>query len=179
MKTILISGTTNGIGRAMAETLYKNGFRLILLNRNRGKAEQIKSGLLEFETNKGSLDLFDVDFSSLISIKNCAEIILKKYSSIDVLINNAGVYCDHAQKTTDGIEMTFGVNYIAPFFLSKLLLPVLQKSPDPRIINISSKAGLYGKIHFKNSLKERHPHGFKGYSASKYVMLLWTRKTAA
>lgn len=175
---IIISGTTNGIGWATLRELFKNGHELITINRNINRAEEVKK---EFEQEfkfGGSIINFNADFSDLESVQLVCREISSYYTSVDVLINNAGLFCDSHQQTAQGLEMTLGVNYFAPVLLTRGLLPLLKKSGSSRIINVSSKAALFGKIRFKKLCSSKHPHGFPGYSASKFAVVLWTRSLA-
>lgn len=175
---IIISGTTNGIGYATLRELFKNGHELITVNRNIERAEEIKKEFEKEIKTEGSIKNFYADFSDLGSVQLVCQEIKSHISSVDVLINNAGLFCDSHQQTAQGLEMTLGVNYFAPVLLTRSLLPLLKDSGRGRIINLSSRAALFGKIRFKKLCSAKHPHGFPAYSASKLAVVLWTRSLA-
>ncbi|UJR30223.1 hypothetical protein I4U23_017761 [Adineta vaga] len=131
-QTIIITGATSGIGRVCAVRLAKLGARVILGIRGQERAERIANEISK-ESQGGLVIGYDLDISSLESIKNFAE----KIDHVDVLINNAGTVHEAYSITTDGIEKQFATNYIGHFYLTQLLLPLLQNS---RIVNISSIA---------------------------------------
>jgi len=95
------------------------------------------------------------------------------------LINNAGVYCAKREETEDGFEKTMGINYFGPFLLTNLFLPILEKTPEARIINVSSNAYFQGKINLNDLNLEKRYQGFKAYSASKLAIVLFTLELAA
>jgi len=172
-KIILITGATNGIGLETAKELASRGYKIIMACRNIEKANMIRDEIREVSQNK-NVEVMKVDLSSLKSIRNFSEELHEKYDNLHVLINNAGVFCDTSMKTAEGFEMTMGVNYIGTYYLTKLLLDLLKNARGARIINISSKAALFGKLKLNENFLENHPHGFKAYSASKLALLLAT-----
>ena len=175
---IIISGTTNGIGYATLRELFRNGHELITVNRNIDRAEEVKKKFEQDVKTEGSITNFNADFSDLDSVQSVCREIKSHYSIVDVLINNAGLFCDSYRQTAQSLEMTLGVNYFAPVLLTQGLLPLLKESGRARIINVSSRAALFGKIRFKNFYSLNAPHGFPAYSASKLALVLWTRSLA-
>lgn len=172
-KLILITGATSGIGMEMARELAIKGNRIILACRNIEKTEKVKREIIS-DSNNENVEIMRVDLSSLESIYKFEKDFYKKYDKLDVLINNAGVFCDKHMETVEGFEMTMGVNVIGTYYITKLLIRALKNVKTARIINISSKAALFGKISLKENYFEKHPHGFKAYSASKLAQILIT-----
>jgi len=172
-KTILITGATSGIGLETAKELAIRGYKVIMACRNIEKANKIRDEIIETSKNK-NVEVMKIDMSSLKSIRNFSQEFHEKYDTLHVLINNAGVFCDTPMKTSEGFEMTMGVNYIGTYYLTKLLLDLLKNAKGARIVNVSSKAGLFGKLKLNKNFLETHPHGFKAYSASKLAVLLVT-----
>lgn len=164
---ILITGATSGIGLATLKRLYKD-HQIIMAVRNMDLGKKIKKDLA------GDIDLMYLDLSSFESIIAFHKSLTNKYAYIDVLINNAGVFSDKRILTKEGYELTLGVNYLGQYLLTKLLVNTLKVCDYSRIINVSSKAGLHGKLHLKKDLMKNHPHGFRAYSASKKAQLMMT-----
>tara|TARA_Y100001936_G_scaffold152921_1_gene149118 strand:- start:872 stop:1735 length:864 start_codon:yes stop_codon:yes gene_type:complete len=178
-KTVVISGATNGIGKAAAIELSKEQPKLIFTYRNESLAEDL---LAEIKNLFPDTQVHSVycDFSNQDSIKKCAEKINGLCKNIDVLINNAGVVNTSYHETSDGIENTFAVNHLGYFLFTNLLLKKLKGENETRIINVSSAAHSFVKeiqwqdINFKNNFKQ----GLRCYGQSKLANLLFTRYLA-
>mmetsp|Transcript_23438 Transcript_23438/g.36811 ORF Transcript_23438/g.36811 Transcript_23438/m.36811 type:complete len:554 (-) Transcript_23438:330-1991(-) len=138
-KTILITGPTSGLGKETALRLANAGAKVILTYRSLEKSEGVVSMLKAIEApNPG---VFRMDLSSLESVYTCALAIRKEYQRLDVLILNAGRSSAYPPKVSkDGIETTFQENYLGHYLLTRMLLPLLQKSPGSRIVTVSSSA---------------------------------------
>ena len=178
-KTILITGATSGIGLEAAKILADKGCKLYFTARDKGKAEKT---LQEFISTSGNNDIsyFLCDFASLKSVKELAETVSAALPKLDVLINNAGVWEMEFKDSTDGIEMNFAVNYLAPFLLTNLLLPVLEKAEHARIINTSSMAHRRNILHLDDIEFRHQPYnGVSTYSQSKLCNLLFTLKLSS
>jgi NAD(P)-dependent dehydrogenase (short-subunit alcohol dehydrogenase family) len=172
-KRIIITGATSGIGLATLEALAGSQYEILLGVRDTNKAKTIANKILS--TNKNAkISIYQLDLASLESIQAFSEAIHKEYQSIDILFNNAGVFSDTRQKTKQGFEMTLGVNYIGTYYLTILLKDILEKGNQPQIISVGSRAGLFGRFKYKEGVFENHAHGFRAYSASKYLLLLTT-----
>lgn len=173
---ILITGANTGIGFATAEQLVKQGTHVILACRNPQKAAQAQQQLLAL--NKGKVDVVSLDLNSLEKVRQASDEITSRYGSIDVLINNAGLFAQSKQLTEDGFEQQFGVNYLGHFLLTQRLLPVLQQAPKARIIHLSSIA------HWAGSIKPNtfHAEGLYNplffYGQSKLANLLFSHQLA-
>ena len=178
-KTLIISGATNGIGKAAIKELAKKKPKIFFTYRNKILAEnliaEIKKELPECE-----IEGVYCDFSSQESIRKCAEEINNASKVIDILINNAGVVNTSYQETLDGIENTFAVNHIGYFLFTNLLLEKMKGIAEARIINVSSAAHGFIKniqwedINFRNNFRQ----GLKVYSQSKLANMLFTRYLA-
>lgn len=171
MKRIVYTGTTSGIGLATAKLLAEEGHHLILACRNVELAERQKEEMIQSTGNR-SIEVMKLDLASFKSIEDFVAEITEKYKYIDVLINNAGLYADRKVITPEGFELTLAVNFIGTYYLSKLLVPILEKGKNPRIANVASTAAFNGKVKIKNSYFQKHRHGFKAYSASKAMLLM-------
>ena len=135
-KKILITGATDGIGLETAKMLVTVGHDLLLHGRNREKLTAIESKLTSIPT-KGRIETFVADFSRMKDVTALADAIAQSHTSLDVLINNAGIYAP-GSTTADGIDIRFAVNTFAPLLLTRRLMPLLGTSA--RIVNLSSAA---------------------------------------
>lgn len=172
-KTCLITGATSGIGKATALEIAKLGATTILLCRNEKLGNQTAEEIKQ-KTNNQKLDLFVVDLSSQKKIKEFAQQFKQKYSQLHILINNAGVYLTKRQTTTDNLETTFAVNYLAYFLLTNLLLDVIKKCESARIINVAGSYHTKGKINFDDLQLEKNYNGFTATYQSQLARILFT-----
>jgi len=138
-KTILITGSTDGIGKATARELLAHGHRVVLHGRNEGKGQKVIKELAQ-ETGHEPSRYFNADLSSQNSIHRLADELAAFFPLLDVLMNNAGTYQPERHVTEEGAELTFAVNYLAPFMLTLLLRDTLQKSASARVVNVASTA---------------------------------------
>lgn len=177
-KTILITGATSGIGKETAIQLAKTGATIVFNARNE---ERGTAALKDIITASGNDSVsFEVcDLSSFASIRTFASLIAGKYGHLDVLINNAGVWEDSRAVSEDGIERTWAVNHLAPFLLTNLLLPLLKKGKDARIITVSSALHPRGSIQFDNLELTTDYSAMKAYANSKLANILFTRELAS
>src|SRR5256712_3236114 len=136
-KVVMITGANSGIGKAASLALAKMGATVVMVARNAERGEAARSEIIR-ESQNNSVDLLLADLSSLKSVRQLAAEFQKKYSKLHVLINNAGLFNQRRNVTTDGYENTFATNYLTPFFLTNLQLPTLEASAPSRIINMSS-----------------------------------------
>ena len=173
----LVTGATDGIGKVTALELAKRGFRVVMAARNASKAEAIKSEIVAASGTR-DVDCLIADLASLRQVRQMAEAFRKRYSMLDALINNAGVFLPTRTETEDGYETTFQVNYLSHFLLTHLLLDPLKKSAQGRIINLSSSVHSVGKFDVHNLQSEKRFSVLGTYSASKLLMLMFTEELA-
>jgi len=177
---ILITGGNAGIGKASAIALAQKDAKVIIACRNEAKAKEAVSDIKKAADSE-LVDYVICDLSDFKSIKSCAENYLNTFGQIDVLVNNAGLFSDTFQLTKDGFELQFGVNHLGHFLLTHLLLDALQKSPAPRIVNVSSGEHYRGKIDMKSFRGEMGEKGYKGmlaYRQSKLANVLFSNELA-
>ena len=176
-KICLVTGATSGIGNVTAYTLAAHGAELILAGRNQQKAEDtiqwIKSG-----TGNNSIHYLLADFSDLQQVRELVTNFRERFARLDVLVNNAGAFFNTRRMTPYGIEMTLLVNHLAPFLLTNMLLDRLKKSPQARIVNVSSDAHKYDTMDFDNLGFKRGYTGMKAYARSKLANILFTYELA-
>jgi NAD(P)-dependent dehydrogenase (short-subunit alcohol dehydrogenase family) len=172
-RVVLVTGSTDGLGREVARRLAADGAHVIVHGRNaeRGRAlvDEITAG------GKGSARFYAADFASLDAVRGFANEILRDYDRLDVLVNNAGVWVD-AEKgrvtSADGHELHFAVNYLSSYLLTHMLLPRLERGTAPRIVNVSS--GAQQAIDFDDVMLERDYSDRRGYAQSKLAQILFT-----
>ena len=171
-KRILITGSTDGIGKLVATKLAKDGHRVYVHGRNSDKVATIISEI-KLETSNEDVFGYVADFSDLASVKQMAAQIKNELPHIDVLINNAGVFKSPASSNEDGIDIRLVVNYLAQYLLTEELLPLLEKGTESRIVNLSSAAqssisadALLGKAQIA-SVNE-------AYAQSKLALTMWS-----
>lgn len=172
-KTILITGSTDGVGRRVAERLAGFGHMVLVHGRDRARGE----GLVEsLRTSGGQAAFYAADLSSLDEARRLAEAIGRDHGRLDGLVNNAGIGVAGAHpgrsESRDGFELRFAVNYLAGFLLTRLLLPLLESSVPARIVNVAS-AGQQA-IDFSDVMLTRGYSGRRAYCQSKLAEILFT-----
>ena len=169
-RTIVITGATDGLGKGIASELAPSGARLILHGRNEEKGQALLDELRPRAA--GELEWRRADLASLDQVRELADS-LSDEDRIDVLVNNAGVgTAGPREESEDGYELTFQVNYLAPFLLTRRLLPLIERSAPARIVNVTS-AG-QAPINFDDVMLERDYTGVQAYGQSKLALVMLT-----
>ncbi len=180
-RVCLVTGASNGIGQAAAVALARLGASLVLLCRDRARAEAA-AGEITRLTGNGDIQILIADLGSQAQIRAAATRFLDLDRPLHVLLNNAGVVNREREVTGDGIETTFAVNHLAPFLLTGLLLERLKEGAPSRIVNVSSalhrRAYGDGRMVFDDLNGEREYSGYKAYGQSKLANILFTRELA-
>ncbi len=176
-KTAIITGATSGIGRVTALAIAKEGIQLVLPVRNIEKGESLKDEIKR-ETGNRNVDVMPCDLASMSSIRQFAAEFEKKYSTLHLLINNAGLWEAKRKESDDGIEMNFAVNHLAPFLMTTLLLDTIKRSAPSRIISVASAAHKYGKMRFNDLEGKKSWGSMQSYAQSKLANILFTRRLA-
>lgn len=175
-KIILITGSTDGIGKITATALAQQGHTVIIHGRNQAKAVQVCQEIKEAYPH-ATVDYLIADLLSMTAIRQMAAAFQKTYTHLDVLINNAGAFFDKERQTTvDGFERTIALNLFAPFLLTQLLLNSLKQSTSARIINLySAMHRRGGKPDFNDFQQAHHFKPARAYGLSK-LYLVWLTK---
>jgi NAD(P)-dependent dehydrogenase (short-subunit alcohol dehydrogenase family) len=169
-RTIVITGTTDGLGKGLATELAPTGARLILHGRNEEKGRALLEELGPKAT--GELVWRGADLASLDEVRRLADE-LRDEDRIDVLVNNAGIgTAGGRRESADGYELAFAVNYLSHFLLTRQLLPLIERSAPARIVNVSS-AG-QAPIDFDDVMLERGFSGVQAYCQSKLALVMLT-----
>lgn len=173
----LITGGNAGMGKATATELARLGKFVVILCRDKEKGERALEEIKE-ESGSNEVDMMLCDLGSQLSIRRFVSEFKKKYKTLNILINNAGVIVPSRQETSDGYELQFGVNHLGHFLLTNLLLDTIIKSAPARIINVSSGAHKAGKIHFEDIHLKKNYNLIKAYAQSKLANVLFTYELA-
>jgi NAD(P)-dependent dehydrogenase (short-subunit alcohol dehydrogenase family) len=172
-KTILVTGSTDGVGRRVAARLAADGAHVLIHGRNRTRAENL---LAEIERKGGRATFYPADFTSLEDVRALAQSVQRNHACLDVLINNAGIgtggSSGRRETSRDGHELRFAVNYLAGFLLTRLLLPLLQANTSARIVNVSSIG--QQAIDFGDVMLTHGYNGRRAYCQSKLAQILFT-----
>jgi NAD(P)-dependent dehydrogenase (short-subunit alcohol dehydrogenase family) len=168
-RTVLVTGATDGLGRRVARHFAEKGATVLLHGRDAGRAGAAAREISE-ETGNDKLRYHLADFSSLGDVRRLAEEVGSRHDRLDVLVNNAGVILPVREESRDGVELTFAVNYLSHFLLTRLLLPLLVRgfasAPAPaRIVNVASAA--QSPINFDDPMLEKRYDPMLAYSQSK------------
>lgn len=177
-KTCLVTGATSGIGRAAAIALARRGATVVIVARNQEKGARAAADI-QASSGSQTVEALTADLSSLAAVRQLAGEFRARWSRLDVLINNAGVYCTVRSETQDGLETTFAVNHLAVFLLTKLLLDVLKASAPTRVITVASVAHMGASMDWDDlQSTRRYGYGRRAYGQSKLANLLFTFELA-
>ncbi|BCK88743.1 hypothetical protein MIZ01_2549 [Sideroxyarcus emersonii] len=177
MKTILITGATDGIGLATARELARQGCELVLHGRSEEKARRACDAVRAVAP-AAVLHSASADLADLAAVAGMARELAARLPRLDVLINNAGVYMTERRISHDGFEMTLAVNHLAHFLLTGRLLAVLKRSTAPRVVTVSSMVHAGGRIPFDDMDCERNFNGYQAYANSKLANVLFANELA-
>jgi NAD(P)-dependent dehydrogenase (short-subunit alcohol dehydrogenase family) len=181
LKTALITGSTDGLGRAVARSLAASGFHVLIHGRDAQRGEDLVREIL---AQGGSARFHRADFASLAQVRDLADGIRGEHDRLHLLINNAGIGTGEGagrpaprRTSVDGHELRFAVNYLAGYLLTRLLLPLLVRGAPARIVNVAS-AGQY-PLDFDNLMLTRAYSGMRAYAQSKLAQIMLTLDLAA
>ena len=176
MKTILITGATDGLGKAVAFELAARGHELLLHGRNPQRGELLLEKI-STATGNENLTYYNADFAEMAQIRNVADEISAHHQHLDVSINNAGLGAEpQRSESKDGLERILQVNYLATYMMSKLLLPLLIQSAPSRIVNVAS-AG-QAPIDFSDPMLKKNYSGIQAYCQAKLAQISLTMEMA-
>lgn len=171
MKHILITGSTDGIGKLLALRLAKEGHFVAVHGRSEAKLKAVLTEIKEESGNENIIG-FLADFSDLADVKKMATEVADKMPKIDVLVNNAGILTSASNSASNGTDIRLAVNYFAPYLFTNAVLPLLKKADAPRIVNLSSAA------QTSVSLEALQGHDNLGtneaYAQSKLALTMWS-----
>ena len=178
-QTVLITGATDGLGRALVHELASRGATVLLHGRDQARLSDTSRAIRE-ATGNDRLVAYRADFSALEQVRRLATEVLSEQGRLDLLINNAGIGAGGRraprEESADGYELRFAVNYLAPFLLTVLLLPLLRRSAPARIVNVASVG--QAPIDFDDVMLERAYDGWRAYRQSKLAQVIFTFELA-
>lgn len=174
----LVTGASSGIGLHTALGLARHGMHVIMVGRDRARTEAARRFATE-RSGSNRIDIAVADFSRLAEVRRLADEFLGKYERLDVLVNNAGLVSPKYRLSSDGFELTFAVNHLAPFLLTNLLLDRLKASAPARIIIVASEAHRRNRIDTGDLTRPGDWTMKKAYGRSKLCNILFTRELAA
>jgi len=170
-KVCVVSGSTSGVGLAAVRRLARGGAHIVMVCRNREKADVVRRELAE--RHGVPVDIVIADFRDLDDVRRAAEVLLADYPRIDVLINSVGLHSTGRFLTGSGFEMVFCVNHLGPFLLTYMLMDRMRESAPARIIQVNSEGHRFGGLDLDDlDWKRRRYKGLKGYGASKIAQLM-------
>jgi NAD(P)-dependent dehydrogenase (short-subunit alcohol dehydrogenase family) len=174
--TVLVTGATDGLGRALTRELARAGAHVLVHGRNVARGEELIREL-EAEPGGARATWYRADLASLADVRDLAERVLAEQERLDVLVNNAGLGTHlpgggKRMESADGHELRFAVNYLAPYLLTRLLVPLLKRSAPARIVNVSS--GGQAPVDFDDVMLEREYSGWHAYCQSKLALNMLT-----
>ena len=174
-QVILVTGATDGLGKRVARDLAARDATILLHGRNQEKGEAVLRKIRDVTGNQ-KLIYYNADFSSLDDVRRLSETIQADHERLNVLINNAGLGTglrqSRREKSADGYELRFAVNYLAPFLLTYRLLPLLHRSVPARIVNVASVG--QQPIDFDDVMLENRYDGLRAYRQSKLAQVMFT-----
>jgi NAD(P)-dependent dehydrogenase (short-subunit alcohol dehydrogenase family) len=177
-KTVLITGANQGVGKATAVALARDGAQVSIVSRS---SERGRAAVADIESASGSkgVELIVADLSSVAQVRRVAAEFKSRHVRLDVLVNNAGVFVPKRHVTVDGLEETFAVNHLAYFVLTNDLVDLLASSAPARVVNVASDAHGAGKMHWDDLQFATHRYGgWSAYAQSKLANLLFTFELA-
>jgi len=176
-KVVLITGATSGIGKVTAKTIAGMGAKVVILGRDEGKGQQLLDEVSN-TTARRDVEFILCDMASLDNVRKAALEFRSRYDRLDVLLDNAGGINGKRKVTAEGFEYTLGVNHLAHFVLTNLLLDKLKASAPSRIVVTSSSAHAMGHMDFDDLMAERKYRYLKVYGQSKLANVLFTFELA-
>ncbi|XP_055022970.1 DHRS-12_like_SDR_c-like domain-containing protein isoform X1 [Boleophthalmus pectinirostris] len=153
-RVFMITGANSGIGKATAMGIAKRGGTVHMVCRNKDKAEEARADIVK-ETGNKEIYVHILDLSETKKVWEFAESFKRKYKTLNVLINNAGAIMSQREVNAEGLEKSFATNVLGVYILTKCLIPLIEKSADPRVITVSSGGMLVQKLRIGNLQSDR------------------------
>ena len=169
----LVTGSTDGLGRELAIRLGGAGYHVIVHGRNAERGQEV---VKEITSREGSASMITADLGSMAQVRNLADQVINDYDRLNLLVNNAGIgrgaNVKLREKSEEGYELRFAVNYLSHFYLTRTLLPLIKESAPARIVSVTSAA--QQAIDFENVMLKREYVGNRAYAQSKLAQIMMT-----
>jgi NAD(P)-dependent dehydrogenase (short-subunit alcohol dehydrogenase family) len=173
-KTVLVTGSTDGVGRYVAGRLAAAGARVLIHGRDRARARTLVDEIKR--AGRGEPVFYQADLSSLAGARRLAETVVAEHRRLDVFVSNAGIGSrtlgPERRTSADGYELRFAVNYLSGFLLAYLLLPLLKASAPSRIVNVASLG--QHPLDFEDVMLTKDYSGTRAYAQSKLAQIMFT-----
>jgi len=177
-RVCVLTGATQGIGRAAAESLLSTGVELVLVSRDLTRLQTLASDL-RLRAPEAKVGVVAGDLSRMLEVRRVGAEIRARHHKVDLLLNNAGAVFARREVTVEGLEKTFALNHLAYFLLTQELLPVLREAPAARVVNVASDAHRPARLDLDDLQYERTPYSaFGAYGRTKLMNILFTREQA-
>ncbi len=177
-KIAIVTGANSGIGKETTRALLREKYRVVMVCRNRDKAESARDELIH-DTGNEKADILLCNLDEMKNVVRTADKIKETYPRLDRLVNNAGILPNGKRSETDeGLEYTFAVNHMAYFLMTRELLPLLKSTSRSRIINVASDAHQGGEFNPQNIQLKKGYSAMKAYGNSKLFNIMFTRQLA-
>jgi NAD(P)-dependent dehydrogenase (short-subunit alcohol dehydrogenase family) len=177
-KVFLMTGATGGIGKEACRAFAEHGATLVIVGRSPEKTERVRNQLVQASGND-RIEVLIADLSRIAEVERVAADFRAGHDRLDVLVNNAGALFTTRQESADGFELTFALNHLAYFVLTRALWELLETTPGARVVNTASGAHTAGVIDLDDIAYARKGYsGWRAYSASKLANILFTRELA-
>ncbi|MFL5344299.1 MAG: SDR family oxidoreductase [Hyalangium sp.] len=176
-KQCLITGGTNGIGLIAARELARQGAHVVIVGRNPEKTAHTVE-LLRQTTGNPNISSLLGDMSYMADVRRVAREYTASHSRLDVLLNNAGAFFGKRLVTKDGYEMTFALNHLGYYTLTRDLMDLLKRSAPARVVNVTSEGHRLGRIDFDDLMKEKRFFNQWAYTQSKLANIMFTLELA-
>lgn len=173
----VVTGATNGIGQYTAQSLASAGYHVVVVGRSETRCAQTLAHIYD-QVPEADVSSLVADLSVQSEVALLAQAIQRRHDRLDVLINNAGAFFAQRQLSSDGIEMTWALNHMAPFILTNHLREMLRASAPARVITVSSAAHSMGKINLADVQGATKYQGWPAYAQSKLANLMFTYELA-
>lgn len=175
-RVAVVTGSTEGIGRQTAIELARRGFLVVVHGRSEARARD--AGRAVADASGGDVDVAVADFASMSAVRAMGAALAAAHPRLDVLVNNAGVFCKDRVVTADGFELTMAVNHFAHVVLTHALLPALRASEQGRVVNVASGVHAGASLDVGDLTLARHFRGRDAYATSKLANVLFSNELA-
>ena len=177
-RVCVVTGATRGLGLATSMALAGMGANVVLLGRDRERGELAAQRVREAAAPGADASFVELDLASLASVLAAAAEIASRHDVVDVLVNNAGVHLRSRRQSPDGFELTWAVNHLGPFLFTNQLLPQLRAARDARIVTVTSRFALLGRVSPARIGTAQASSGLRAYCDTKLANMLFTAELA-